>query len=256
MQTDWSAVGDQAGTGIWYLVAIALPLIFVALFAFFVLRALVRQGRYRVARAFGDEDHRVVHEALAAAERNTVGEILPVVVERSDPHPGAEWLAALSFVIVGSSALLAWMPWQNPLAVLAAQVVLGALGFGLARWLPGFKRLFIFENRASAVAEEQAFQEFYANGLHRTEAATGVLLFVSLLEQRVVILADEGIDSKVDAEFWAGTDDAILDGIRAGSLRDGLVAGIHRAGELLAERFPWREGDRNEIPDRLIVRRQ
>jgi len=24
----------------------------------------------------------------------------------------------------------------------------------------------------------------------------------------------------------------------------------------LAEHFPWREGDRNEIPDRVIVRRE
>jgi putative membrane protein len=256
MQTDWTAVGEQAGAGLWYLVVIALPMLFVALLAFFVVRALVRQGRYRAVTVLGDDDHRAVHQALAEAERKTVGEILPVVVERSDPHPGADWLAALSFVILGSSALLAWMPWRNPLAVLGAQVVLGALGYGLARWLPDFKRLFVFENRATDVAEEQAFQEFYANGLHRTEAATGVLLFVSLLEHRVVILADEGIDAKVEPEFWADTDDAILDGIRAGSLRDGLVAGIRRAGDLLSEQFPWREGDQNEIPDRLIVRRQ
>jgi putative membrane protein len=256
MQTDWSAVGDQAGTGMWYAVAIALPLLFLALLAFFALRALARQRRYRAVTILDDEDHRAVREALAEAENKTVGEILAVVVERSDPHPGADWLAALSFVIVGSSVLLAWMPWRDPLAVLAAQIVLGVLGFGLARWLPDFKRLFIFENRATAVAEEQAFQEFYANGLHRTDAATGVLLFVSLLERRVVILADEGIDAKVDDGFWADTDDAILDGIRRGSLRDGLVAGIRRAGELLSGEFPWREGDRNEIPDRLIVRGQ
>ncbi len=83
-----------------------------------------------------------------------------------------------------------------------------------------------------------------------------MLVFVSLLEHRVVLLADEGIDAKVDAAFWAETDDAILDGIRRGSLRDGLVAGIHRAGERLSELFPWKEGDRNEIPDRVIVRRE
>ena len=116
--------------------------------------------------------------------------------------------------------------------------------------------MFIFEDRATAVAEEQAFQEFYANGLHKTEAATGVLLFVSLLEHRVVVLADEGIDATADAEFWADTDQRILDGIRRGSLRDGLIAGIERAGERLAEQFPWKEGDRNEIPDRLILRRE
>ena len=253
MPGGWSGVGEQ-GAGAWYTLAVALPLAVAALLAFFVLRAILRHGRYRVVRAFSDADRAKVHEALAAAERGTVGEILPVVVERSDPHPGADFLAALGFVLVGSTALLAWLPWQHPVEVLLGQIVLGCAGFGLSRLLPDFKRLFVFETRASRVAEEQAFQEFYANGLHRTEAATGVLLFVSLLERRVVILADEGIDRRVEPGFWADTDEAVLDGIRRGSLRDGLIEGIRRMGDCLARHFPPREGDRNEIPDRLIIR--
>jgi putative membrane protein len=256
MAPGWGAVGEQASAGVWYLVGVALPSLFVLVLLFFILRALGRQGRYRVVRAFSETDRAAVHDAVERAERRTVGEILPVVVERSDPHPGAEWMAALVFVLIGSSALLAWMPWQQPLVVLLAQLLLGGFGFGLARLLPDFKRLFVFERRADSVAQEQAFQEFFANGLHKTDAATGVLIFVSLFEHRVVILADEGIDSKVDADFWAGTDDVILEGVVRGSLRDGLVAGIDRAGELLGQHFPWREGDRNEIPDRVIVRRE
>ncbi|HXV77039.1 MAG TPA: TPM domain-containing protein [Candidatus Polarisedimenticolaceae bacterium] len=256
MAAVWTAVGEQAGGGAWYAIVVALPLAFLALLLFLVLLAASRQRRYRVAAGFGDDDRAAVRAALAAAERRTVGEILPVVVERSDPHPGAEWLAALVLVLLGSSALLAWMPWQHPVVVLALQLLFGGLGFGLARLLPDFKRRFVLERRADEVSREQAFQEFYANGLHRTTAATGVLIFVSLFERRVVILADEGIDAVVDASFWADTDDRVLDGIRRGSLRDGLIAGIARAGELLAARFPWTEGDRNEIPDRLIVRRE
>jgi putative membrane protein len=205
-------------------------------------------------RSFGDADRRAVHEALAEAERRTVGEILPVVVERSDPHPAADWLAALCTLLIGSLLLEGWLPWGRPALLLAAQLALGASGFALARCLPGFKRLFVFERRATEVAGEQAFQEFYANGLHKTEAATGVLLFVSLFERRAIILADAGIDSKVTAGFWADVDDSILDGVRAGSLRAGLVAGIRRAGEVLAEHFPSPDGGRNEIPDRIIVR--
>ena len=256
MPLGWSAVGEQASVGVWYAVAIALPTIFLGLLVLLVARALIRQGRYRAVRVLDEDGQRLVHAAVEKAERRTVGEILPVVVERSDPHPGAEWMAALVFVLVGSSALLAWMPWQEPVEVLLIQILLGGAGFGLARLLPDFKRIFVFEDRANGVTQEQAFQEFFAQGLHKTEAATGVLIFVSLFERRVVILADEGIDSKVDAAFWANTDDLILEGIHRGALAEGLVAGIDRAGELLAEYFPWREGDRNEIPDRVIVRRE
>ncbi len=256
LATGWTPTGEQAARDIWQVVGLAGGAIFAALLLFFVIRAMLRQGRYRVVNTFTEEERRVVQEAIIAAEKRTVGEILPVVVERSDPHPGADWLAALCFLLLGSGLLAGWLPWDHPALLLLSQLVMGALGFTLARLLPDFKRLFIFGDRASAVAEEQAFQEFYANGLHKTEAATGVLLFVSLLEHRVIILADEGINAKVDADFWAGTDDAILDGIRRGSLRNGLIAGIQRTGEQLSELFPWHEGDRNEIPDRVIVRRE
>jgi putative membrane protein len=251
---DWTAEQGAAG-GFWSIVAIVGPAVCAALLLFLVVRALVRHSRYRVVGTFSDEDRRVVREAVAEAERKTVGEILPVIVERSDPHPGAAWMAALCFLLVGSTLLVTWLPWHQPLLLLLCQVGFGALGFVLAKALPDFGRVFVFEDRATEVAAEQAFQEFYANGLQKTEAATGVLVFVSLFERRVILLADEGIDSKVDADFWANTDELILERIRKGSLRDGLVAGS-QAGDLLAEHFPWTEGDRNEIPDRVIVRHE
>ena len=253
---NWTAAGEQALGGYWTIVAIAGPALCAALLVYLVVRALLRHHRYRVVDVFSEADRQAVHQALAEAERRTVSEILPVVLGRSDPHPAAAWLAALIFMVVGSTLLVAWLPWQQPAVLLLSQLGMGAVGYLLARWLPDFKRVFIFEDRATEVAGEQAFQEFYGNGLHKTEAATGVLLFVSLLEHRVVILADEGIDAKVDADFWADTDDLVLQSIRKGSLRDGLVTGIKRAGDLLSEHFPWKEGDRNEIPDRVVVRKE
>ena len=82
-----------------------------------------------------------------------------------------------------------------------------------------------------------------------------MLLFVSLFERRVIVLGDEGIDAVVDAGQWERTDAAILEGIAKGQLCDGLLAGITSVGDVLEEKFPWREGDRNEIPDRVVVRR-
>ena len=254
---EWStAGGEQLSVGLWHQIIMIIPWVFAGLLLVFVLRAILRHRRYSAVGTFNEEDQRMVREAIARAEKKTIGEILPVVVERSDPHPGANWLAALCCVLIGSAVTVAWLPWDSPALVLLAQLAMGVLGFGLAAILPGFKRLFIFSNRATSVAEEQAFQEFYANGLHKTEAATGVLIFVSLLEHRVIVMADEGINAKVNDTFWDKTDDAILRGIGKNSLRDGLIAGIDHAGDCLAEFFPWVDGDRNEIPDRLIIRRE
>ena len=197
-----------------------------------------------------------MHAELAAAERRTTAEILPVVLERSDPHPDALWRAALACALVGSAALALWLPWDRPWLLVLLQLALGALGYATALLLHDFRRVFVDEDRARAVAEEQAFQEFHRYGLHHTAGRTGVLLFVSLLERRAIVLADEGIDARATSETWAHANQQVLDGIRRGSLCAGLQAGIQGVGEVLARHFPIGEGNRNEITDRVIVRRE
>lgn len=252
-QESWTAAHDAAGEGLAWLGPLATAIVCAAL-AVHVLWGLAKSRGYRVDVALDDDAREEVHDAVRAAERGTVGEVVPVVVGRSDRHPGAAWLAAFLWALVGSLVAFEWLPWRTSEAVLVTQVVFGLAGYGLARALPAFRRTFVSAARASEVAEEQAFQEFYRCGLHRTEGATGVLVFVSLFERRVVVLADEGIDGAAAEGFWESVDAAVLDGIRAGSLGHGLADGVRAAGELLAEHAPWREGDRNELPDRVIVR--
>ncbi len=245
---------EQSANPILYTAAEIGPKVLAALALFVVVKALMRGNRYRTNAVLTVDAQSRIHEALIAAEKRTVGEIVPVVLERSDSHPGARWLAALCTMLIGSALLEPYMPWHLPHWLLAWQIGLGAVGFAAATWMPDLARLFVLESRASEVAAEQAFQEFYRLGLHKTSASTGVLIFVSLFERRVIVLGDDGIDAKVGEEHWNATRDAILSGIQRGSLADGLVDGIRRSGDELAKHFPWESGDRNEVPDRMVVR--
>jgi putative membrane protein len=253
---DWDAVGHAEGASWLGIVGSIAPWVLLGLLALLLARALVRRGRYRALGALSREDQERVGVALAAAERRTVGEIVPLVLERSDRYPGAEWCAATTLILLGTALLAAELPWHRPALVLLAQAGLGLVGFALARALPGFKRLFVSAARAEGMAEEQAFQEFYRHGLHKTDQATGILIFVSLLEHQVVVLGDEGIAQRVAPELWLEVDRAVLSGIRKGSLCEGLVDGVRRCGEVLAQHFPPRDGDRDEVPNRVIVRRE
>lgn len=241
----WAYAGDDYG-----------PWVLGAIFVVLLLRALVHQRRYRAVAVFDTAAQSAVHDALVTAESHTVGEMVPVVLERSDRHPGAEWLSALVTLLVGTALLQGILPWHAPHLLILSQIGLGAVGFLIARALPAWKRLFVSESRATEMALEQATQEFFRLGLHQTTARTGVLLFVSLLERRVVVLGDIGIHAKVGDDHWERTQTAILDGVRRGRVEAGLVDGIRATGAQLAEHFPWVHGDRNEIPDRVVVRRE
>jgi putative membrane protein len=47
-------------------------------------------------------------------------------------------------------------------------------------------------------------QQFLAQGIHLTEKRTGVLIFASVAERYAEIIADSGIDAKVNPDAWTG----------------------------------------------------
>ncbi|MBI1849057.1 MAG: TPM domain-containing protein [Planctomycetes bacterium] len=251
---DWEAAGHAASPAWLHVIAIGGPIALALIVLAFVVVAIVRRRRYSVRAILTPRAKAALVAAVAAAERRTVGEVLPVVLEQSDRHDEANLRAALGLAAVGITLLGPSLPAGQPLVWLAAEVGCGLLGWVLARCLPDLRRRFVSEKRATEMTHEQAVQEFHRHALHHTRDATGVLIFVSLFERRVVVLGDEGIAAKVSEDHWRGTADAILKGIRRGDLEGGLREGIERCGAVLAEHFPWREGDRDEIPNRVIIR--
>ena len=232
------------------------PWLLVALACVLAARALLTRRRYRAQEVLSAARLKELHDALRRAELATVGEILPVVVERSDPHPAADVRGALLGLLLGTALLADQLPWTRPEWLLASQAALAVVGFLVVRALPDLRRWLIPAARATAVCEDQAFQEFFRAKLHETRGRTGVLLFVSLLEHRVVVMADEGIAARLPAGVWEETVQSVLSRIARGRLADGLAEGIERIGALLAEHAPRGPESGNQVPDRIIVRRE
>jgi len=70
------------------------------------------------------------------------------------------------------------------------------------------------------------------------------------------VLGDKGIHAEVGDAHWARARDLLLDGAAQGRLCNGLVAAVEECGRVLAEHFPPRADDTNELPDRLVIRRE
>ncbi len=242
----WGPV-QWVGTG-------ATVLLGVGLIALIVI-AIARNSRYRAVGVVSEGELDSVKNRIAEVEKSTTGEVMVVLLERSDRHPAAHWLAALSMLFVGSVLLWVWLPWGNPVALLCIQAGLAALGYILTRALPDLHNRFISAPRAQEMAEEQAIQEFHQLELRETKGRTGVLLMVSLLEHRVVVLADDGIDSKVADGTWDQVQQSILTHVRSGHMGQGLLEGVGAAGAILIEHFPGGV-DAEDLPNIVIVRKE
>lgn len=259
LQTDADRTGattgwDSVGATVIEVLERVGPWVFAAAIAVVLAISLRRAHRYRLDAVLKADAEPRVRQAIVAVEKTTSGEVVPVVLGRSDAHPVGEWRSACAFAVFGSILLEGQIPWHSPMLAVLFQIGLGVIGFGLARQFVGWKRLFVGEKRATELALEQAHLEFQRLELHRTDAHTGVLIFVSLFERRVIVLGDSGIHAKVGDEHWLKTRDAVLAGIDRDDLAAGLIDGVQKCGEVLSAHFPIAADDRNEILDRLVVR--
>jgi putative membrane protein len=184
-------------------------------------------------------DLEAVRRAVAAAEAESAGEIVPYVVAASDPYPGTAWKGAALGALL--AALLAWVVhgwggfWGGPdffwmVVPPAAGAALGLLAVHflppLHRWLAGTELIELRTHRRAAAA-------FLEREVFRTPRRTGILLFVSLLERRVVVLADSGIHERVEDGAWDAVVARIVAGIRRGDPGAALAVAIRECGDLL-----------------------
>ena len=79
-----------------------------------------------------------------------------------------------------------------------------------------------------------------------------MLIFVSVAEHYVEIIADQGIDALVPPGTWDRAVAEFVEQVRAGRIGEGFLAAIAAVGERLAEHFPRAAGDIDELPNRLI----
>ena len=101
-----------------------------------------------------------------------------------------------------------------------------------------------------AVSFAQA--EFLRLGMQKTRERNAVLFFVAPASQSFAIIGDEGMHRKCGNEFWTELAATMQASFRREDYSGALVEGIDRAGALLAEHFPRRPDDADELPNRVV----
>lgn len=109
-----------------------------------------------------------------------------------------------------------------------------------------------FFNRRKEI-RNLAEEEFHKLNMHRTRDKTGILLFLLLAERQFYILADEGINTKVEQKTWDNVRDEIQSEFKDGNFGKGLILGIERVGKVLSEHFPIKPDDTNELSNKIVI---
>lgn len=214
-------------------------------------------------RGLSGEEKQRIAGAVQEAEASTAGEIVTAVIPESSDYSARELLFAVAAGVVTQIILillnspitrlldgLLWIesPILIPLSSLTVSLLTGSGAYALAQ-LPAVDRVIAGRRAMREAVRRRALRYFVESAAYDTEGRTGVLIFISLLERRVELIADRGINAAVEAGVWDAVVAELIGGIREKRIGDAVEKAVRAVGGVLAEHVPRSADDVNEIPD-------
>ena len=86
-----------------------------------------------------------------------------------------------------------------------------------------------------------------------TEHNSGVLIYVQTVDRHIEIIADRGINAKVEQRQWEAIAGRMQTEFRAHRYEAGVIDGMREITALLAQHFPPTGANPDELPDAPVV---
>lgn len=191
-------------------------------------------------------------EALAQCvreiEQGTDAELVIVVRARSANYRHADYLFGALIAFGGLLGLL-FLPIDFHHQWVPVDV---AVMFGIGAYLSSrsnaIRRLLTTKKFRAEAARAGAAAMFYEAGIANTDAEMGILVYLSLLERRLELIADRGVLKAVPPLEWNQT----LFELQQVGYQPGLkplLKALREMGALLASNLPATGENPNELPD-------
>lgn len=113
-------------------------------------------------------------------------------------------------------------------------------------------RVFIERGAFDEDPLEHAKAKFLELGMTATAERNAVLILVAPRAQKFAVVGDEGVHQKCGPDFWNKVVAAMRTHFQHAEFTEALVEAIETSGQLLAEIFPRRPDDRDELPNIVL----
>lgn len=214
-----------------------------------------------------DSDFEEIKQSVKKAEEKTTGEIALAVAAESSSYAFWELLAAVGVTL---ALLICLFPLANQIYAWLGRILWGEEPWYLAAFyclvcaivvavlyavfnIPAIDSLVIPDRVKNSCVSARALRYFTESGVYCTREHSGVLVYVSYFEKQVRIVADKGISEKISQDLWNLIADEVADEFSKGNAKSAFLKAVARCGELLAENFPAKEENPDELENGLVV---
>ena len=190
-----------------------------------------------VRSPFTPEEHKRIDAAMAAIKSDTSADLCVVVTRASDRYLlyPITWAAIGAFLL--GTLISLFRPQTTSRTMIVIQLWFLTVMMLLLDWLP--LRLRLVSTRIKhAHAWQLAHREFNAHTIANPNQPHRILLFVSLGERYVEIVADHETHAMAPDGTWNNIVERFLANVKSGRVADGVLDAIAACGAILKEHHP------------------
>lgn len=208
-----------------------------------------------------------IKTAVADAEKTTTGEIALAAVYQSDSYAFVELFTAFCTAFVSFFILFLlsdpiwklldrtfWYPAPSQFtAVIGLAILCIVIIVYIFLNIPAIDRFIIPRKLKERRVYARALQYFVESGIYKTADRTGILIFISVLERKIFVIADSGINEKVPQSRWDGICKIMADGLKTKQAAKAFITATEECGKILQEHFPNKTKNPNELANGLVI---
>lgn len=188
-------------------------------------------------------------EAVRSVEACSCAEMVVEVRDRSGSYAHADSRFGALFAFVTLVTALFAPSVFAPVWVAVDTVIAYGVGLLISRGSHVIRRSMTTRSDRERKVHTAAAATFIDRGIAKTQRSTGMLVYLSLLERRIELIADRGILDAVPSLEWNQLAESIR-GRRA--TQSTLVDVLHALQPLLLRYAPNQPGDHDELSNELI----
>ncbi len=192
-------------------------------------------------------------DVVRRVESMTSAEVLVAVRRLSGHYRHTDYLVGFGLAL-GVLLVLLYTPQPFHLATWPVDLVLAfVVGALLSASVPDLRRVLTSRRLMDANVRRAARAAFVEAGVMRTQARVGVLVYASILERRVAVVCDIGIDADSLGAPWKEAVARLEGSLARGADLAGFLDALEGLGPALKDECPRLEDDVNELPDEVHV---
>lgn len=192
-------------------------------------------------------------QAVAEIEAQTSAEVVVALRRASAGYRDADYLAGFVLAVIALLVML-FADFTFALGTFPAGVIGSFIAGALVTsQIAPIRRLLTLPSRRRAEVRSAARAAFVDLGVSRTSGRTGILVFVSLFEREVEVVADIGVDPALLGEAWPRALEDLRAVLKPRPVFARFAEKLRALGPALATALPRAQDDVNELSDEVAA---